>query len=133
MLLFDGANAVEEEDDLKHRLILGDESVGVVVDDGAAGSNDGVGEKKKKRPSLSHARSLDSIALYKKVRLDTATTADQNSSSSWSLVSRMAWMMACAGFMLPIVEVGWGEARRVWRMRTRLRRGVVATGSVHDL
>ena len=80
------------------------------------------GEKKKRRPALSHARSLDS--MVRKVERRRAE------SESGSIVSKVVWWLVCMGFMLPIVEVGWGEVRRHVRLRRWRRRH---SSSVRDL
>jgi hypothetical protein len=84
------------------------------------------GEGKKRRPALSHARSLDSVSSRR-----VQTTAVQMPNDSWWSFSGMAWVLVWIGFMLPIVEVGWGEARRLIRLR-RLRM-LMTWSSVHDL
>jgi hypothetical protein len=88
------------------------------------------GDKKRKRPSLSHARSLDSIKVNSvKRRFEKSTTNNAATANQWS-IAKCAWMMVCFGFMIPIAEAGWGEVRRYLGLRRlRLRSSV----DVHDL
>jgi hypothetical protein len=101
-------------DDVKSKLLKG-------------GDDDG--EKKKRRPALSHARSVDSVMSPKRVQRIMSVEAS-SSDSTWTL-SRIVWLLICMGLMLPIVEVGWGEVRRYFRLRRvwLLR----SSSSVHDL
>jgi hypothetical protein len=111
-----------EEGGVKERLLLGDSNALAVESTSALSTSEGVeSEKKKRRPNLSHARSLDSITMGKK-------NARRNFVESKNTWSKLAWGMVCIGFMIPIVEAGWGEVRRYWRLRRR-----VVSGSVHDL
>jgi len=103
-------------------------------------------DRKKRIPSLSHARSsLSDVShpaygVYNRQR--AAVLKRNNSNKRWTL-SRMAWCLVWAAFMLPIVEAALREVRRqlnvrFWNVR-RLRsframpNNAGRVSNVHDL
>ncbi|KAL7530105.1 hypothetical protein ACHAXR_003309, partial [Thalassiosira sp. AJA248-18] len=98
-------------------------------------------DRKKRRPSLSHARSIsDTSHPAYGVNQQRRVSVQKPNSSKWTF-SKLAWALVWMGFMLPVVEAGIREVRRqlnfrFWNVR-RLRsfRAMPPTrgGNVHNL
>ena len=117
-LINDDANV----DDIKSKLLLSESAISI---NSSGGSN----TKKKRQPMLSRARSLDSVLASTSSSRRGLVSRRNEESNAWS-VTRMVWWLVCAGFMLPIVEVGYGEIRRYFRWR---RWRMTRSNGVRDL
>lgn len=92
-------------------------------DDAASSLRSGImsaADRKKRIPSLSHARSSLSDASHPAYRVynrqRAAVLKRNNSNKRWTL-SRMTWCLAWAAFMLPIVEAALREVQRQLNVR----------------
>ncbi|KAL7516365.1 hypothetical protein ACHAWX_001390 [Stephanocyclus meneghinianus] len=127
----------DADDDVKAKLLKVDivSSSGVV---GSAGEEFLTVEKKKRRPALSHARSIsDSSSVMgmtsRRAQRMVMSRGDISTESLWSF-SRIAWFLVWMGFALPILELGWREVRRQFRViRLRRFRPPRSSTSVRDL
>lgn len=98
--------------------------VGIVSPSGILSSID---KAMKRRPSMSHARSIltDTSHPAYGVQQRRATRANKPPSSKKWTISKLAWALVWMGFMIPIVEAAVREVRRqlnfrFWNVR-RLR------------
>ena len=81
-------------------------------------------KRNKRRPVLSHARSVD---------MGQRRAQRMVAEESWWSVSRMTWGLVWVGFALPVVELGWRELRRQYRLFGLRRMRIRSSSSVHDL
>lgn len=119
-------NDDSNSDDIKSKLLLsGSGSIGI-----SGTVDDGTNKKKRRQPMLSRARSLDSVLSGTTGSSRHGLVSRRNQQSdAWS-ISRMVWWLVCAGFMVPIVEVGYGEIRRYFRWRRWI---MMRSNGVRDL
>ncbi|KAL3801082.1 hypothetical protein HJC23_002375 [Cyclotella cryptica] len=127
----------DADDDFKVKLMKGD----TVPTGGGVGSAAGefsTVEKKKRRPALSHARSISDSSSVMGVTSRRAqrmvVPRGEILSESWWSLSRIAWLFVWMGFTLPIVELGWREMRHQFRVLSLRRlRSLRSSSSLRDL